>query len=59
LKPNVAERAIDLKNDIVGKVPIPPILSLKVQNEENLNYHETVFGRFEYYLFSQPVVELS
>jgi hypothetical protein len=58
LKPNLAAKAIDLKNDIIGKVPVPPILSLNVQSEENLNYHETIFGRFEYYLFNQPAVEL-
>jgi hypothetical protein len=58
LKPDFAAKSIDLKNDIFGKVPIPPILTLKVQDEENLRYHETVFGRFEYYLFSQPIVEL-
>ncbi len=58
LKPDVAARSIDLKNDIIGKVPIPPILTLNVSNEEQLRYHETAFGRFEYYLFSQPVVEL-
>jgi hypothetical protein len=46
---------IDLKNDISGKRPVPPIFHINFMDENLIQYWNTAFGKFEHELFQRSV----
>jgi hypothetical protein len=59
IDPSKATLKIDLKNDISGKRPVPPIFQINFINEKPIQYWNTAFGKLEHELSQMPTYRFS